>query len=51
MPLAIFALTIAAYAMWTWLAVFLAASLRMSGVADAHGLAELTSFAAINKAA
>ena len=35
------------YAMWTWLAVFLAASFRLSGVADAHGLAELATFAAI----
>ena len=35
------------YAMWTWLAVFLAASFRLSGVEDAHGLAELATFAAI----
>jgi len=35
------------YAMWTWLAVFLAASFRLSGVGDAQGLAELVTFAAI----
>ena len=35
------------YAMWTWLAVFLAASFRLSGVEDAHGLAEFATFAAI----
>jgi MFS family permease len=35
------------YAMWTWLAVFLAASFRVSGVSDAHRLAELATFAAI----
>jgi MFS family permease len=35
------------YAMWTWLAVFLAASFRLSGVGDAHGLAELATFSAI----
>jgi MFS family permease len=35
------------YAMWTWLAVFLAESFRLSGVAQSHGLAELVTFAAI----
>lgn len=35
------------YAMWTWLAVFLAESFRLSGVANAHGLAEIATFAAI----
>lgn len=35
------------YAMWTWLAVFLAESFRLAGVAQSHGLAELVTFAAI----
>ncbi|MGR4889440.1 MFS transporter [Sphingopyxis sp. LARHCG72] len=35
------------YAMWTWLAIFLAESFRISGVADGHSLAELVTFAAI----
>ncbi|KRB49713.1 MFS transporter [Phenylobacterium sp. Root700] len=35
------------YAMWTWLAVFLAESFRRSGVADHHTLAEIVTFGAI----
>ncbi|MGA0601251.1 MFS transporter [Caulobacter sp. KR2-114] len=35
------------YAMWTWLAVFLAESFRRSGVVDARGLGELVTFGAI----
>jgi MFS family permease len=35
------------YAMWTWLAVFLAESFRRSSVNDPHGLAELVTFVAI----
>lgn len=35
------------YAMWTWLAVFLAESFRRSSVHDAHGLAEFVTFVAI----
>lgn len=35
------------YAMWTWLAVFLAESFRRSGVGDHHTLAEIVTFAAI----
>ncbi len=39
------------YAMWTWLAVFLAESFRRSGVHDAHGRAEFAAFAAIGAGA
>jgi MFS family permease len=35
------------YAMWTWLAVFLAESFRRSGVTEHHTLAEVVTFAAI----
>lgn len=35
------------YAMWTWLAVFLAESFRRSGVGDHRTLAEIVTFAAI----
>lgn len=35
------------YAMWTWLAVFLAESFRRSGAADHRSLAEIVTFAAI----
>lgn len=35
------------YAMWTWLAVFLAESFRRSGVVDHRDLAELVTFGAI----
>jgi MFS family permease len=39
------------YAMWTWLAVFLAESFRRSGAADYRGLAEIVTFAAIGAGA
>ncbi len=35
------------YAMWTWLAVFLAESFRRSGVADPYSTAEMATFASI----
>ena len=35
------------YAMWTWLAIFLAESFRLAGVADSHSRAEIVTFAAI----
>jgi len=35
------------YAMWTWLAVFLAESFRLSGLADPRGVGELVTFGAI----
>lgn len=35
------------YAMWTWLAVFLAESFRRSGLSDPRTLAEIVTFAAI----
>ena len=35
------------YAMWTWIALFLAASFEASGMADAHYYAALSSFAVI----
>lgn len=35
------------YAMWTWLAIFLAESFRISGVTDSRSLAEIVTFASI----